>query len=78
MRRKSDRDPVATGFLWASRVSTMALGFALPIVAGALIDQWLRSSPIGVLVGLVLGFAAGMTRLLQLARTGTDGDEPSP
>jgi F0F1-type ATP synthase assembly protein I len=51
----------------------MALGFALPIVAGALIDQWLRSSPIGVLVGLVLGFIAGMTQILRVARTGTGG-----
>jgi F0F1-type ATP synthase assembly protein I len=50
----------------------MALGFALPIVLGALIDQWLRSSPIGVLAGLVLGFVAGMTQVVQLARTGTN------
>lgn len=71
--RSSPRDPLSTGFSWASRVSTMALGFALPIVAGALIDQWLRSSPIGVLVGLVLGFIAGMTQILRVARTGTGG-----
>jgi F0F1-type ATP synthase assembly protein I len=56
----------------------MALGFALPIVLGALIDQWLRSSPIGVLVGLVLGFVAGMTQVLRLARTGTDRENNGP
>jgi F0F1-type ATP synthase assembly protein I len=52
----------------------MALGFALPIVAGAMLDQWLQSSPIGVLVGLVLGFLVGMAQVLRLARTGTDSE----
>lgn len=74
MARSSGRDPLSTGFLWASRISTIALGFALPMVVGAWIDQWLRSSPIGVLTGLVLGFLAGMTQIVRIARTGTSGE----
>jgi len=61
-------DPLSAGLQWASRITTLSLSFALPAVLGYYIDRWLGSSPIGVLLGVVLGFAAGMIQLLQIAR----------
>ena len=66
-------DPMSEGMAWASRITGVALGFALPILLGALIDNWLHSGPVGVLLGLVLGFTAGMAQLLRIAKDGKSG-----
>ena len=66
-----DRDPTSAlseGLAWASRITTMALGFVLPAVAGYYLDQWLGSLPIMTLLGLALGFAVGLITLIQFAR----------
>jgi F0F1-type ATP synthase assembly protein I len=47
----------------------------LPTLAGVYIDRQLGSSPAGVLVGAVVGFATGMVHLLQIAR---GGPKPTP
>lgn len=65
------RNPLALGYLWATRVTGVTLAFALPPLLGAWLDQQFRSSPICVLVGMVLGFVVGIVRLTQLARVRT-------
>ena len=62
------RDPVGQGMLWASRITTLGLEFALPIGAGAWADQRWRCSPALLMVGLVLGAAVGTLHLTQIAR----------
>jgi F0F1-type ATP synthase assembly protein I len=59
------------GIEWASRVTTLSLEFALPTLAGVFLDKRWGTSPVGVLVGMVLGFAVGMTHLLQIAKQGS-------
>jgi F0F1-type ATP synthase assembly protein I len=56
---------------WASRVTSVSLGFVVPTILGYYLDAWLRSSPWGVLIGMALGFAAGMLQLLRIAREGS-------
>ena len=52
---------------WASRVTTIALEFALPPLIGAGADAWLKTAPWITVVGAVLGFAVGMMQVLRLA-----------
>lgn len=55
--------------VWASRI--MAVGFAmfLPAVAGRGLDSRLGTTFLGV-VGLAIGFALGLSWLVQLGRKG--------
>lgn len=65
------RTPLALGVMWASRVTTLGLEFALPAVVGIVVDRRWNLAPWATLVGSALGFALGMTHLLRLAREGT-------
>ncbi len=62
---------MAVGVMWASRATTVALGFVLPALGGFYLDQYWGSKPIATLVGSALGFAAGMMQILRIAREGT-------
>ena len=64
----SQESAMAAGIRLASRVSTVGLEFALPPLAGVYLDRLWKLSPILTIVGGVLGFAVGMTHLLQIAR----------
>lgn len=72
--RPDPRNPLSAGMMWASRVMTIALGFVVPALLGFSLDQWLGSRPIGILVGMVLGFAAGMLQLLRIAKGDPRGE----
>ncbi len=65
------RSPIALGWMWASRISSLGLAFAIPPLLGAWADHQLGSSPWGVLIGMALGFGTGMVRIMAIARTGT-------
>jgi F0F1-type ATP synthase assembly protein I len=69
-RSDEPRSPLADGIAWASRVSTVGLEFVVPPLLGLLLDRWLHTTPFALLVGAVLGFAAGMRHILQIAREG--------
>jgi|RhiMethySRZTD1v2_1073278.scaffolds.fasta_scaffold649618_2 F0F1-type ATP synthase assembly protein I len=47
----------------------IALDFVFTILAGAavgwLIDRWLKSNPVGLLIGLALGFAMALVRIIR-------------
>ncbi len=62
-------DPLSIGMMWASRVTSLALGFALPPTLGAWVDNRYGSRPAGVLVGTAIGMVVGFVQVLQLARS---------
>jgi ATP synthase protein I len=53
----------------------MASEFVSAIIVGAVlgygIDYWLKSKPIGLMIGLGIGFAAGIVNLVRAARAMT-------
>lgn len=65
------RTPLGVGMMWASRVTTLGLEFALPAWGGYWLDSKLGSAPWGVLLGAILGFTVGIMHLLRIARTGS-------
>ncbi len=56
------------GVEWASKVTTIAVGFSLPPVIGFALDRWWGSAPIATIAGTILGFVAGLLQVLGLAR----------
>ena len=64
------RDSTSVGILWASRITAVGLEFVLPSVAGLLLDRKWPLAPLGVIAGVVLGFAIGMAHLLRISREG--------
>ena len=52
----------------ASKVSTIAVAFTLPAVVGFGLDRWWSSGPVFTLVGVVSGFAVGLSQIMRLAR----------
>lgn len=71
--RPQSRSFLAVGMDWASRVTTIALEFALPPLLGTLADRGLGTSgPWCTILGAVLGFAVGMMHVLRLAKNPPD------
>ncbi len=69
---------MALGMEWASRVTTIGLEFALPILLGFGVDSWLHTTPAGIIAGAVLGFATGMSHAVSMARQLAGGSGPRP
>ena len=67
-RPEESRSILAVGFDWAARVTTIGLEFALPPLAGALIDGRFGTTPWATVAGAALGFAVGMAHVLRLSR----------
>lgn len=65
---------MSAGLLWASRVTTVGLEFALPALAGLWLDRHWPLQPLGVIAGAVLGFTMGILHLLRISRMGGGGD----
>jgi hypothetical protein len=53
---------------WASRVTTIALEFALPPLLGAWADSRWSTGAWFTVLGALLGFAVGMMQILRLAK----------
>ncbi len=53
----------------------MASEFVSAILVGALLgfgfDYWLKTSPFGLIVGIIIGFAAGVVNLIRAAKSVT-------
>lgn len=73
--------PIAEAFEWVSRITTVGIGMALPIVAGWYLDQRFETR-FGTFVGLVVGLAFGVWQLIAIARTQpktpTDQEQRTP
>jgi hypothetical protein len=67
------RSPMSVGLEWASRIGTLGLFFSLPVLLGHYLDRKIGTSPVGLLIGMVLGFVVGMMQILRIAR-----DESGP
>ena len=67
MPQPDQRSKLATGFDWASRVTTIGLEFALPPIAGYEIDRIWKTIPLFTLLLMLLGFAVGMMHILRIA-----------
>ena len=63
--------PLALGMAWASRIMALGFEFALPALLGDYLDRRWSTRPVGLLVGMTLGFAVGMVHLLKIARDGS-------
>lgn len=59
---------LAVAMQWVSVVTTIGMEMALPALLGSWLDRRWKTSPWCVVAGAVLGFAVGLTHLLQLAR----------
>jgi hypothetical protein len=64
------RDSTSVGILWASRITAVGLEFVLPAVVGLFLDRTWSLGPLGVIAGVVIGFAIGMAHLLRISREG--------
>jgi F0F1-type ATP synthase assembly protein I len=67
-REESSRSPLSVGVAWASRITTLAMGFVLPILAGAWADGRLGTKPWLMLGGFALGLTVGTVQLTQIVR----------
>jgi F0F1-type ATP synthase assembly protein I len=76
--KPESRSAVTVATEWASRVTTIALGFSLPAFIGYGLDLWLGSTPIATLVGIVLGFVSGLLQTIRLASNLPGAKPPRP
>ena len=67
MADQQQRSPVGEAMVWASRIMAVGLAMFLPAVAGTWLDSRLGTSFLG-LGGLVIGFVAGISWLVQLGK----------
>lgn len=56
----------AAGMMWASRITTVALGFSLPPLIGFALDHWWGTRAVATMIGAVLGFVSGMYQTMRL------------
>ena len=68
MKSRDPQQSIATGWTWATRVSTVGLEFALPALAGWWLDTLWSFGPVGVIAGACLGFAVGLMHLLKISK----------
>lgn len=73
MDNPSPRSSLSRGIEWASRITTLGVGFALPILAGHYADRRFGTKPALLVVGLILGFAAGAVQLARITRDASRG-----
>lgn len=66
MPSKPRRSSVGEAFSWASRIMAVGVAMFLPAVAGSWLDARLKTNVFG-LVGLVIGFVAGLIWLIRMA-----------
>lgn len=85
--QRDSRSWLSVGFAWASRITTLALEFAVPVLIGVGLDRGLGTRPGGTIAGAILGFVLFMVHTLRMAKnpvvaTGDAvsrrGGEPSP
>ena len=76
-RQEESRSQLALGLQWASRITTIALEFSMPMVLGYGVDRWLQTTPAATITGLLLGFVAGMLHTFKIASEPPGGSKRS-
>ena len=64
--QSDDRSSLASAMGWASLMTTISLGMALPGLIGLWLDRWLGTGVLFVIVGVILGFSTGIWQLIKL------------
>ncbi len=68
------RSPLTVGIEWSAKISTIGVEFAVPALLGHFLDRQLGTKPVGLFLGMVIGFTFGMLHILRIAR---DASKPS-
>jgi len=66
--RPEERGRLASGMHMASSITSIGLEFSLPVGIGFWIDRRWHTTPIGTMIGAVLGFVAGMMHIMAVAK----------
>ncbi len=66
--QRDSRSSLSVGFAWASRIMTIALEFAVPVLVGVGLDRWWGTSPGCTISGAVMGFLLFMLHTLRLTK----------
>jgi F0F1-type ATP synthase assembly protein I len=78
VEERESRSLLSVGIAWASRITTLALEFSVPVVVGVGLDRWWRTSPLLTVSGAILGFGLFMYQVLRMARElATQIDRPT-
>ena len=70
-RNKQDISPLGLALQWVGRIVAIGLLMVLPIVGGNALDRLWGTEFLGI-VGMVLGFAAGLGSLLAMTGVWSD------
>lgn len=73
MDNQPPRSSLSAGLEWASRITSLGLGFALPLVAGHYADRQFGTKPALLVVGIILGFVVGVVQLTRIVRDASRG-----
>lgn len=76
-RSDDNRLPYVSGYVWATRITTLGLQVALPALAGWGLDRRWGTAPWMLIVGSMLGIAVFGQSVLRLSREG-GGRPPHP
>ena len=68
VEQRDSTSPLSAGIQWASRITTIALGFSVPGLIGSGLDRWWGTTPAATITGVILGFASGMYQTLRIAK----------
>lgn len=63
-----ERSPLTVAMEWSSRLTTIALEMVLPGLLGYWVDQKLGTGILLLVLGVAVGFAAGLWSLIKLTR----------
>jgi hypothetical protein len=66
--RPEPQSVVSQGIRWATRATSIGLEFALPALLGGYLDRSWKTGSTMTVAGALLGFLAGMTHVLAIAR----------
>jgi len=69
---RDGRNPMARGYVLASRATSIGMQMALPPLIGWWADSKLHSEPWCLVVGAVLGFGISMLEIMRLAKDSND------
>jgi ATP synthase protein I len=66
--QRDSRSWLSIGFAWASRITTLALEFTIPVLVGVGLDRWWGTGPGATVTGAVIGFVLFMLHTLRIAK----------
>ena len=64
-----DRSSYANAMQWVSRITSISIEMVLPGLLGYyLLDRWLGTKVVFLILGLILGLVGGMWQLIKLTK----------